>query len=176
MADVNIEIDIREAGAIQKALNRISRAGQNLRDPLSDIGEHLLNSHRKRWGLKQSPDGAPWEPLSELYAARKRQKRPAAVILVYDDVLHGTLRYQIRGNALELGTDRLYGATHQFGRDNVPARPFLGLSKGTNATSSTSSGNTSKGPPTDSENPSASFHLHFTRFHQHPTKFHSDSS
>ena len=52
--------------------------------------------------------------------------------LVYDDLLKGTLRYQIRGNARELGTDRPYGGTHQFGCDfspgsPIPARPFLGL-------------------------------------------------
>ena len=30
--------------------------------------------------------------------------------------------------ALLLGTPAVYGATHQFGRDNIPARPFLGVS------------------------------------------------
>ena len=129
MAGVNLQIDLYGADAIQKALNRIAQAGRNLREPLGDMGEHLLNTHRERWVLEKSPDGIPWEPLSERYAARKRRKRPAAGMLVYDDLLEGTLRYQIRGNALELGTNRPYGATHQFGRDGIPARPFLGLSK-----------------------------------------------
>ena len=129
MAGVNLQIDLRGADAIQKALNRIAQAGRNLREPLGDIGEHLLNTHRERWALEKSPDGIPWEPLSEGYVERKRRKRPAAGILVYDDLLKGALRYQIRGNALELGTDLPYGATHQFGRDAIPARPFLGLSK-----------------------------------------------
>ena len=133
MAGVTIDVDIRGADAISKALNRMVRAGQNLREPLGDIGEHLLNTHRKRWALEQSPDGTPWEPLSEQYAEQKRKKRPAAGTLVYDDLLKGTLRYQVRGDALEIGTDRPYGATHQFGRDfgrgaPIPARPFLGLS------------------------------------------------
>ena len=97
MAGVNIQIDIRGADAIQKALSRIAQAGGNLREPMGDIGEHLLNSHRKRWELEQSPDGIPWEPLSEQYAERKRQKRPAAGTLVYDDLLKGLLRYQVRG-------------------------------------------------------------------------------
>ena len=133
MAGVSLKIDTQGGDAIQKALNRIAQSGRNLREPLGDIGEHLLNSHRKRWALEKSPDGVPWEPLSEQYAERKREKRPAAGMLVYDDLLKGTLRYQISGNALELGTDRPYGATHQFGRDfgrgaPIPARPFLGLS------------------------------------------------
>ena len=91
MAGVNLQIDVRGADAIQKALNRIAQAGRNLHEPLGDIGEHLLNTHRKRWELEISPDGIPWEPLSEQYAARKRQKRPAAGILVYDELLKGFL-------------------------------------------------------------------------------------
>ena len=134
MAGVNLQIDVRGADTIQKALSRIAQEGGNLRESLGDVGEHLLNRHRKRWEHEQSPDGIPWEPLAEQYAERKRQARPSSRILVYDDLLKGTLRYQLRGNTLELGTDRPYGATHQFGRDfgrgaPIPARPFLGLSK-----------------------------------------------
>ena len=44
--------------------------------------------------------------------------------------LHDTLRYQASASGVEIGTDRIYGATHQFGRGNIPARPFLGLSAG----------------------------------------------
>ena len=40
------------------------------------------------------------------------------------------MRYHATTDRLEFGTDRKYGATHQFGdpRRNIPARPFLGLS------------------------------------------------
>ena len=95
MAGVNIEIDVHGTDAIQRALKHIAQAGEDLSEPLGDIGEHLLNSHRKRWELERSPEGIPWAPLSEQYAARKRQERPAAGTLVYDDLLKGTLRYQI---------------------------------------------------------------------------------
>ena len=124
MAGVNIEIDVRGTDVTQKALNRIAQAGRNLRESLGDIGERLLNSHPKRWALEPSPDGIPWEPLSEQYAERKRQERPAAGVLVFDDLLKGLLRYQVRNNALKLGTDRPYGATHQFGRDFGPVHRF----------------------------------------------------
>ena len=96
MAGVNVQIDVRGADAIEKALKRIAQTGRDLRQPLGDIGEHLLNTHRERWGLEKSPDGIPWEPLSELYAERKRQKRPAAGILIYDDLLKGTLRVSVQ--------------------------------------------------------------------------------
>ena len=135
MAGVRIEIDVRGGDAIGKALRRLVDAGRDLSEPLHDMGEHLLNAHRERWDRQVSPDGVPWEPLSEAYAARKRRQRPAAGILVYDDFLRGTLRYQASSQSLELGTDRPYGATHQFGREDgrgapIPARPFLGLASG----------------------------------------------
>ena len=134
MAGVTITLDVLGQERVSKALNRLLRAGANPDDALRDMGEYLLNAHRQRWAQQQAPDGTPWEPLSEQYAARKRAKRPAAGILVFDDVLRGTLRYQVSGHTLALGTDRPYGATHQFGRDfgrgaPIPARPWLGISK-----------------------------------------------
>lgn len=135
MAGVTIQLDLQGEEAITKAFRRLVDAGRDLSEPLHDMGEHLLNAHRDRWDRGVSPDGIPWEPLSEPYASRKSRKRPAAGILVFDDFLRGTLRYQAGSHSLEIGTDRPYGATHQFGRDfgrgaPIPARPFLGLSSG----------------------------------------------
>ena len=143
MAGVSIEIDVHGASAIEKALNRLARTGRDLDQPLKDIGEHLLGVHKERWQRQESPEGIPWEPLSEAYARRKRGEKPNAGILVYSGTLRRALTYQIRGNALLFGTkeigggeddDRDYAATHQFGRESgrgapIPARPFLGLSK-----------------------------------------------
>ena len=78
MSGVNIEIDVYGIDAIQRALNYLAQAGEDLREPLDGIGEHLLNAHLKRWEREQSPEGIPWEPLSEQYTARKRQERPTA--------------------------------------------------------------------------------------------------
>ena len=80
------------------------KGGQNLREPLGDIGEHLLYAHRKRWDVEQSPDGIPREHPSEKYAERKRRMRPAAGIPVYDDLLKGTLRHQIRKSVGKLSS------------------------------------------------------------------------
>ena len=132
MAGVKITIDLQGQEAIDQTLRRLARAGHNLRPLLGDVGEHLLNAHRERWEREVAPDGTPWEPLSEPYATRKRSQVPNAGILVFDDYLKGSLRYQASHKNLLLGTDRPYGATHQFGRDfgrgsPIPARPWLGL-------------------------------------------------
>ena len=137
MAGVRITVDFEGAEAVSRALRRIAEAGQNLEPALADIGEHLVNSHQERWHLEQSPDGVPWAPLSADYAEWKRRKRPSAGILVFDDLLRGQLAYVVSGHQLQVGTNRPYGARHQFGFDgpdalgrniDTPARPWLGVS------------------------------------------------
>ncbi len=101
----------------------------DLSEPLSDVGEYLLLSHRDRWDEQSSPDGTPWAPLSEKYQAKKQ--RHANEILRLNDDLRDTLNYQAEPLSLYFGTPLEYGAAHQFGRDdiNLPARPYLGLSQ-----------------------------------------------
>ena len=137
MAGVRITVDFEGAEAISRVLRRLSEAGRNLEPALADIGEHLVNSHQERWHLEQSPDGVPWAPLSPDYAEWKQRKRPNAGILVFDDLLRGQLAYVVSGRQLQVGTNRPYGARHQFGSDGpdalgrhitTPARPWLGVS------------------------------------------------
>jgi len=113
---------------LEKALQRLSQATGNLKPAFADIGEAQLISHREGWQNQQAPDGAPWAPLDPKYRARKKRNKDK--LLVLDDQLRGTLRWQAEPHQLAFGTDRVYGATHQFGRAEagIPARPFLGLS------------------------------------------------
>ncbi|RQM61657.1 phage virion morphogenesis protein [Aeromonas enteropelogenes] len=102
----------------------------DLREPLADIGEGLLLSHRDRWDAQESPEGEPWAPLSEKYRARK--PRHADEVLRLNDDLRDTLDYQVDPQTLYFGTPMVYGAAHQFGRPeiNLPERRALGLSEG----------------------------------------------
>ncbi|OEC48384.1 MULTISPECIES: phage virion morphogenesis protein [unclassified Aeromonas] len=102
----------------------------DLSEPLADIGEELLLSHRDRWDAQESPEGEPWAPLSEKYRARK--PRHADEVLRLNDDLRDTLDYQVEPQALYFGTPMVYGAAHQFGRPeiNLPERRALGLSEG----------------------------------------------
>lgn len=123
---VNIEID--NLGEALAALNRMARAGANLRPLMADIGEHLLIAADERFDAGESPEGEPWADLKPDYAARKKKNKDR--ILVLEDMLAGTLRYRADARSLLFGTNMIYGATHQFGREeaNIPARPFLGVS------------------------------------------------
>lgn len=129
MAGVTLTIDHKYDGRrkLVKVLQRLEAAGGDLEAAFADVGEHLLNSHRSRWGRQESPDGKPWAPLSEGY--RKRKKRNQDKILILDGHLKDELRYQASARQLAFGTNSIYGATHQYGDSarGIPAREWLGL-------------------------------------------------
>ena len=88
---------------------------------LVDIGEALLESHKARWKLEQSPDGTPWLPLSP----ETIEDKGFDLILREHDYLRDMLNYQVDPLALYFGTPMPYGEYHQDGR-GVPERPWLG--------------------------------------------------
>lgn len=100
----------------QDALNTLLRTQAALADPaplLADMGEKLLEFHQQRFRAQESPDGTPWQSLSACYQKRKRRNQDK--VLTLDGHLRNTLRWQINANELLFGTDRIYGAVHQFG-------------------------------------------------------------
>ncbi|WP_339665863.1 phage virion morphogenesis protein [uncultured Pseudomonas sp.] len=138
-ARVEMELDNRQArAALQDAL-------QLLDDPkrlLRDIGEYLVNSTRDRFRDERGPDGQSWQALSPRYLANK-EPNPGK-ILQRSGNLARQIFPQVQGKDLLVGTDRIYGATHQFGAKQgqfgktkrggpipwgtIAARPFLGVS------------------------------------------------
>lgn len=129
MAGTQVKITVAyDDTRIRESLERLTKRLGNLLPVFQDVGEYLLLAHDQRFRDQTSPEGDPWAALSEDY--RSRKKRNQDRILVLDDILGATLRYQAEDKGLEFGTDRVYGATHQFGRPKagIPARPFLGLS------------------------------------------------
>jgi len=122
---VSIKTDDRD---LRAALARVAATIGRLEPALRDIGEALLIRERARFARQESPEGVPWEPLKPLSLARKKKNKDK--VLIESGLLKDLMRYTVTGNTLAFGTDRIYGATHQFGapKRGIPARPFLGLS------------------------------------------------
>ena len=156
MAGANLTVSIEDR-ELRDLFQRLAKAGADLRPALMEIGEYLDLATRQRFDRERAPDGTRWAPLSDATLRRKmlkgikrgrgRKRRrlttrsgntkigaiealARASILVETGALRDTLRYRITATSVKFGTDRKYGATHQFGdpKRNIPARPFIGLS------------------------------------------------
>lgn len=122
-ASITIDYDDRE---VLDALSRLAGHVDDLSPVMAEIGEYLAEQTKQRFDQGIAPDGSPWAPLSPRYAKRKPKHKTEPLLL--SEVLRDTIRYQAGRQSVEVGTDRIYAATHQFGRGPIPARPFLGIS------------------------------------------------
>lgn len=135
-AMLDVSLDTSQIGNV---LEELARRFGDLTTPFNDIGEYLHQSTEERFQRKVAPDGSPWAPLSAVTLARKK----GTGILREKGTLQDTLRKQVTSTELAFGTDRPYGAVHQFGQKkgasgsskgrpipwgDIPARPYLGLS------------------------------------------------
>lgn len=139
MAGAMLDVTL-DASQIGSALEELARRLGDLTTPFNDIGEYLHQSTDERFQRKVAPDGSPWAPLSAVTLAKKK----GTGILREKGTLQDTLRKQVTSTELAFGTDRPYGAVHQFGQKkgasgktgkgssipwgDIPARKYLGLS------------------------------------------------
>lgn len=130
-ATLTVEWEDDELQTVRALFERLLGETDDLELLMRDIGEYLLPAHQDRILAGQSPDGTPFAPLDPDYkkSKRKRRSRGKDKILILDDFMRGELAVVVDALGLQLGTNKVYGATHQFGRGATPARPFLGLSE-----------------------------------------------
>ncbi len=128
MAGVTLDLDVDDKD-LRKYPQRLDQRLGDLAPVFTDMGEHLLISHADRWTDEETPGGDSWAALDPDYEARKDKKRPNAGILTFDGFLQD-LAYNADADGLDFGTNRIQGATHQFGDDDrgIPQREWLGIS------------------------------------------------
>jgi phage virion morphogenesis protein len=107
-------------------LGKIDRRGL-----LDLIGAKVESQTRRRiTDGKEDPDGNEWPQWSDAYAAKRHGGHS---LLEGEGLLLGSIGYAVAlaGDRVEIGSNMIYAATHQFGDEkrNIPARPFLGLSR-----------------------------------------------
>lgn len=132
MTGVALRVDLTGLKAVQARLDRL--ASIDRRQLLQNIGSVVESQTRRRIeSEKQSPEGQPWPKWSDRYA----ETRGSGKSLLRGDSQSGLLDsidHQVNGDEVEIGSNLVYAATHQFGdrERGIPARPYLGLS-GANA-------------------------------------------
>ena len=123
---ISLEID----GATLNA--GLARVAAVLADPSATmdlIGRYLVASTLRRFERERAPDGSPWLKSARALAEGGRT-------LTDTGRLRGSIAHTVTGGgrAVEVGSNVLYAAIHQFGgragrghKAKLPARPYLGI-------------------------------------------------
>ena len=111
------------------ALARLAAVLSNPGDILDRIGRHLVASTHRRFERERAPDGTPW--LKSARAIAEGGQTLTDTGRLRSSIAH-TLTHGGRG--VEVGTNVVYAAIHQFGgragrgrRAKIPERPYLGV-------------------------------------------------
>jgi phage virion morphogenesis protein len=121
MAGAHFSVDVL-AGDADAQLQRLDDSLGNTAPLVAQIGEYLQSATESRFRTQTGPEGTAWQPLTPRYLRRKKRNKDK--ILTLDGYLRRFIRWQADGtDAVLVGTDRKYGAIHQFGGSiNMPAR------------------------------------------------------
>lgn len=123
-----MKLELSWAGdqALQEKLRGLSNA--KLDDLLATLGGELESQTKRRLSdeEKTGPDGGKWADWSESYAKTRHEGQS---LLQGEGHLQDSVQFAVRAAEVELGSNLIYAATHQFGRpdDGIPARPYLGI-------------------------------------------------
>ncbi|WP_027366937.1 phage virion morphogenesis protein [Desulfocurvibacter africanus] len=132
---VALQVDLSGIDRLAKRLERLRHL--DTRGLLDDIGATVEAQARERIASeKESPEGEPWQAWSERYRLTRVGDKSLLSDQghLYDSITH---TQGIVGDTVEVGTNLVYAAIHQFGGQagrrgsaTIPARPYLGLSEG----------------------------------------------
>lgn len=155
MTGARIEVTF-DAARLTGALNRLRFALARPEEVTEPIGLRLRDNWQDRFRTEAGPDGTPWAPLHPVYAEIKRGpgilRGPNWSRSGLNNSLN-SLAYTASGWTVEIGSNKIYAAIHQFGgtikpvrakvltlrtaggaiwgaakQVTIPARPYLGLS------------------------------------------------
>ena len=128
MAGTRLGIDAHDLDRLQLRLRVLASGIRDSRTLMPRLGGYLRDSTRERFKAQTDPDGGAWAVLQPHTLKRKRHNKDK--ILTQRGYLRRGITYQVTApGRVEVGSKLVYAATHQFGRGNIPARPFLGISR-----------------------------------------------
>lgn len=93
-------------------------------------GAAVVASIQKNFEDEGRPDG--WDPLSPVTIAMRGGGDHILQVAGPAGGLLGSINYQAHSDRVEIGTNKIYAAVHQFGHEpgNIPARPFIMVQPG----------------------------------------------
>jgi phage virion morphogenesis protein len=126
MTGVALHIDLSGIERLQQKLDKLGRFSR--RELLDVVGATVESQTRRRiTDEKSSPQGEAWSKWSDRYA---RRRHGGHSLLQGQGDLLDSIGYAVGADEVEIGSNLIYAATHQFGDAdrNIPERAYLGLS------------------------------------------------
>ena len=142
---IHLELDDRE---LKRALDKLAARVSDMAPVMHRITQVMEEGTRTHFEEERGPDGQKWKPLADstllaymrraspggLLTKRGNTRTKAVKALAQKKILHDSgnlghlLNKEVSSMSAMLGSNQMYTNTHQFGRGNIPARPFLGFS------------------------------------------------
>jgi phage gpG-like protein len=105
---VRVTVDTAVLAEVRAAFDRLAKAGQDATPAWSAIGQLLVASTTDRFRSLEGPGGVPWKPsIRAIYQG--------GVTLTDTARLRGSITYRAEASGVEVGSNVLYAAIHQFG-------------------------------------------------------------
>ena len=113
-----IDIQVQDEG-VRAVLAALQARGANMAPAMRLVGEIVVESIQRNFEQHRSPEGVPWKPLSDSYAAWKTRKkgRSADAILILNRHLMN-VHPVVGPDSVAIGPGmetQAYAAIHQFG-------------------------------------------------------------
>jgi phage virion morphogenesis protein len=151
--EISVKIDDKE---IQAMLARLQARVSNMSKPMGQIGAFYQRSVWENFKAQTSPDGVPWQRLSQTTMMLGLGKKgrigkkggltgkgkgyiQGKRILYEEGDLEDSIRFSATKDSVTIGSSGSikYAAIHQFGgpagrgkKVNIPARPYLAVNRG----------------------------------------------
>ncbi|MGH2954882.1 MAG: phage virion morphogenesis protein [Thermoanaerobaculia bacterium] len=129
MALIPVSFSIAGETQYARAFAALAREAADLREPLAEIGDSIIDTVGKQFQTEGAHGGARWAPLNPDYAAYKESVRPGRPLLVFDALMR---QAALSRSALTVGPRSLVyeirdekAIHHQQGHGNLPQRKLV---------------------------------------------------
>ena len=123
---VGVEVDdARVRASLRRLVGTLARP----REAFDRIGSYLVTATLERFDRETGPDGKPWQKSARALAT-------GGLTLTDTGGLRDSITHNVAGDGrgVEVGSNLVYAAIHQFGGQagrgrsvTLPARPYLGI-------------------------------------------------
>ncbi len=142
MTDISIEFNDQQ---VQRALDELIGRVEDPTDVMRQVADVLADATDRAFTDEADPaTGVMWDPLSPVTLALRPEREGAPILNASGaNGLRGSIVTDYGKDYAEVGSNRVYAPTHQFGAEqgefgttqrggpipwgDIPARPFLGI-------------------------------------------------